>query len=390
MKRLAILGSTGSIGRQTLDIVRSLQDRFEVVGLAGGSNLELLSDQIAEFKPRMVYCLRDDGLADVPTTVRRVSLTDMTTHPDVDLVVVATAGKAGLSPTMAALSVGKTVALANKEVLVMAGHIVAAAVAKGGGTIYPIDSEHSALWQCLVGEIPDLRCCPPVAQVDKGLSQVSRLILTASGGAFRHLGETELITATAEQALAHPVWNMGKKITIDCASMMNKGLEVIEAHWLFGIPYSQINVIVHYESMIHSMVEFVDGSVKAQLGVPDMRLPIQYALTFPERIANPDIPRLDIASWTRFNFISPDFKRFPCLQLAFEAGAKGGTYPAVLCAADEVAVSRFLDGEIGFMQIPSLIENVLSRHSPIETPSLDEVVAVDEWAREEATHWLSR
>lgn len=363
VKRIAILGSTGSIGRQTLDVIRAFPQRFQVVALAAGKNRELLQAQIAEFHPSLVAC---DGL--LPKgSYTLVSLGEIASHHQVDLVVVATAGKAGLGPTLTALRAGKEVALANKEVLVMAGETVMTEARKAGVEIRPVDSEHSALWQCLQGE-------------DR--KAISRLILTASGGPFRHLSLDEMCRVTAEEALRHPTWLMGRKVTIDAATLMNKGMEAIEAHWLFGVPYSQIEIVIHPQSIVHSLAEFVDGSLKAQLGQPDMRLPIQYALTYPQRWANPKLPQL--SSLADLHFSPPDLKRFPCLRLALEAGKAGGTLPSVLCAADEVAVDLFLAERIGFMDIPRLLEGVLGAHSSIVQPTLEDILAADVWARE----WL--
>ena len=363
VKKVAILGSTGSVGVQALDVVRSFPDRIDVTALAAGSNAALLAEQISEFNPK--YASITSG--DLPSGPEHLPIDEIAAHPDVDLVVVATSGKAGLSPTLAAIREGKNVALANKEVLVMAGQIVMAEARKRGVQIYPVDSEHSAIWQCLAGE--------------SGKS-VSQIILTASGGPFRHLSTDQLEKVTAEDALKHPTWSMGKKVTIDSATLMNKGMEVIEARWLFDVPVGRIMVAVHPESIIHSMVEFSDGSVKAQLGMPDMRLPIQYALTYPDRWPNQSLPRIDFDQLKSLNFARPDLARFPCLRLAIEAIAEGGTYPAVLSAADEIAVSLFLDGRIGFMDIPRLVEKTLGGHRSVSDPGLEQVLTADGWARE--------
>jgi 1-deoxy-D-xylulose-5-phosphate reductoisomerase len=354
LKGIAILGATGSIGRQTLEVIRQFPNKFKVVAISG-RNREILSQQIEEFQPKLVNW---GGSAP--------SLEDVATHPEADLVVVATSGRAGLLPTLAAINSRKTVALANKEVLVMAGEIIMAEAKEYGVAILPIDSEHSALWQCLQGE-------------DKG--KISRIILTASGGPFYDLTTEEMERVNVEQALAHPTWRMGKKVTIDSATLMNKGMEVIEAHFLFDVPFSDIQVVIHPQSIIHSMVEFVDGTVKAQLSFPDMRLPIQYALTYPHRLYSP-LPKLNFPQIQNLSFKSPDLGRFPCLRLAIEAGMAGGTYPAALCAADEVAVELFLSRKIGFMDIPKLIEGVLERHHNITHPSLEEILSTDLWARE--------
>jgi len=368
MKRLAILGSTGSIGQQTLEVVRSSGDRFQVIGLGAGRNLPLLERQIEESQPKLVSIAE----ADLTQSLRRpeyelVSLDALASHPDVDLVVIAISGKAGLSPTLAAIEAGKSIALATKEVLVIAGEIATTTAKMYGVEILPIDSEPSAIWQCLRGEE----------------QRVARLILTASGGPFRQFSHEQLATVTSRQALEHPTWKMGKKITIDSATMMNKGFEVIEAHWLFDVPMEKIEAVVHPQSIVHSFVEFVDGSTKAQLSPPDMRLPIQYALFYPERPPS-ELPRLDFANIGPLTFEAPDLERFPCLRLALEAGREGGTYPAVLSAADEVAVELFLEQRIGFLDIATLVEDTLEQHQGIPHPSLEEILAADAWARERA------
>jgi 1-deoxy-D-xylulose-5-phosphate reductoisomerase len=353
-------------------VVRGLRERFRVVGLAAGRNVTLLEEQAREFLPRLISY---EGNERPPRSVISLrgaawsSLQEMAVHPDVDIVVVATAGKAGLSPTLAALAAGKVVALANKEALVMAGKIVAATADRGRGEIRPIDSEHSAIWQCLRGEKK---------------TAVSRLILTASGGAFRDKGPDELRLVTPEQALRHPTWQMGRKITVDSATLLNKGLEAIEARWLFDVPLDRIEIVMHRESVIHSFVEFVDGSLKAQLGLPDMRLPIQYALCYPERLPLPSLPHLDLKQAKALHFEKLDLQRYPCLGLALEAGHRGGTYPAVLAAADEVAVEHFLAGHIRFTDIPLVIEETLDGHDGAPDPGLEEIWAADSWARARA------
>ncbi|UCC90773.1 MAG: 1-deoxy-D-xylulose-5-phosphate reductoisomerase [Dehalococcoidia bacterium] len=366
-KRLAVLGSTGSIGQQTLDVIRALPHRFHIVGLAGGKNIDLLTKQIHEFKPRFVYCQDREALARlVNADYEFLTPEDIARHPQVDVVVIATSGRSGLSPTLAAVKAGKNVALANKESVVMAGEIITTEAKLNESQILPIDSEHSAIWQCLNGETQ------PAAQ----------LILTASGGPFLHYSPAKLSEVTVEQALKHPSWQMGRRVTIDSATLMNKGFEVIEAHWLFDIPFDNIKVLIHPQSIIHSMVEFTDGSIKAQLSYPDMRLPIQYALTYPERLANPRLPRLDWSLINNLTFEHPDLNTFPCLKLAIEAGRKGGTYPAVLCAADEVAVELFLSQRIKFTEIANLIKQALELHQFIPYPTLDEIIAADAWARQ--------
>jgi 1-deoxy-D-xylulose-5-phosphate reductoisomerase len=368
VKRVAVLGSTGSIGQQTLAVIGAFPERFCVVGLAAGKNTDLLAKQIRQFRPRFVYCQNEGALAFIPDGGGEwLELAEMAGHPDVDIVVVATSGKAGLGPTLAAVKAGKVVALANKESLVMAGEIVTGEARLHGARILPVDSEHSAIWQCLEGETPS----------------VARLILTASGGPFRNFTLAQLETVTAEQALGHPTWQMGKKVTLDSATLMNKGLEVIEAHWLFNMPFENIEVVIHPQSIVHSMVEFVDGSIKAQLGCPDMRLPIQYALSYPERLANRQLPRLDWSRLSQLTFEPPDLDTFPCLRLAVEAGKKGGTCPAVVCAADEVAVALFLAQRIKFTDIALLVERALERHQATVHPTLDDIMAADGWAREQ-------
>ncbi len=368
VKQLAILGSTGSIGQQTLEVVRALPHRFRIVGLAAGQNTEQLARQINEFKPSFVYHQAKEGLIPKANiSYELLSLEEIACHPMVDIIVIATSGKAGLTSTLAAVKAGKNVALANKESLVMAGEIITKEAKLNNSRIMPVDSEHSAIWQCLRGENQ-----PP-----------ARLILTASGGPFNHHTPAQLEKVTPEQALKHPSWRMGKKVTIDSATLMNKGLEIIEAHWLFNIPYENISVLIHPQSIIHSMVEFVDGSVKAQLSYPDMRLPIQYALSYPERLLNAQIRKIDWNDVKNLTFEQPDLDTFPCLKLAIEAGRKGGTFPAVLCAADEVAVEAFLTRRIKFTDIASLVKQILAKHKNTLHPTMEEISAADTWARQE-------
>jgi 1-deoxy-D-xylulose-5-phosphate reductoisomerase len=365
IKRVAVLGSTGSIGRQTLEVISTLPHHFSLIGLAAGKNTDLLAKQIDQFQPRFVYY--QDKKAHLPKAEYEfLSLEEIASQPEVDMVVIATSGKWGLKPTLAAVRAGKKIALANKESLVMAGEVITKEAKRKKAQIIPVDSEHSALWQCLEGET----------------GKPARIILTASGGPFLRHSPAQLDKVTAEQALKHPSWEMGRKVTIDSATLMNKGLEVIEAHWLFDMPYDNIKVLVHPQSIIHSMVEFSDGSVKAQLGYPDMRLPIQYALSYPERLANPQLPRLDWETIKELNFEPPNPDIFSCLKLAIEAGKKGGTYPAVLCGADEVAVQLFLAGKIKFTDIPRLVEQALEKHQAIAHPTLEEILAADDWGRE--------
>jgi 1-deoxy-D-xylulose-5-phosphate reductoisomerase len=369
MKRLVILGSTGSIGEQTLAVVRRFPDRLAVLGLAARRQ-EILVQQSREFGPQVVV-IGDDRPRDInfpPGTEvlhGAAALVDLAAHPDADLVVVSTVGRAGLLATLAALRAGKRVCLANKEVLVMAGALVTSTARAHGGTLVPIDSEHSALWQCLVGE--------PAGSVQE-------LLLTASGGALRHLPLQELAAVTPSMALSHPTWKMGTKVTIDSASLMNKGLEVIEAHWLFAVGYDRIRVVLHPTSVVHSLVQFVDGSFKAHLGLTDMRLAIQYALSHPERWAHPEL-QVDLLKLGDLHFAEPDWGRYPCLSLALQAGRQAGTYPAVLCGADEIAVDLFLAGAIRFTAIPVLVERALEQHTAATDPDLEQILAADEWAR---------
>lgn len=370
--KIAVLGSTGSIGQQTLEIVRSLPEKFQVIGLAAGNNLDLLEKQINEFKPRVV-CYNDrkaklkaDGFLLTP-------IEEIAGHPEVDIVVVATSGKAGLSSTLTAIKANKKIALSNKEPLVMAGEIILSDMKNSQGWILPVDSEHSAIWQCMNGET----------------LKPARIMLTASGGPFLRYSPSQLAEVTVQQALNHPSWHMGKKVTIDSATLMNKGLEIIEAHWLFDMPYDKIDILIHPQSIVHSMVEMVDGSWKAQLSQPDMRLPIQYALSYPDRLANPTLPRLDWSQIASLVFEQPNYEIFPCLMLAIEAGKRGGTYPAVLCAADEIAVELFLNNRIPFTGIARIIEQVLAKHQSVDRPELDDILAADDWARMEAARLVN-
>ena len=368
-RNIAILGSTGSIGRSTLDVVAQFPDRFRVTYLTAQRNVEALRLQIERFRPRAVVlgeasdasALR--ALTDGTTEVLSGSegLHEVVSRQDVDLVVSALVGFAGLVPTLQAIEAGKDIALANKESLVVAGALVMREAARHGVRLLPVDSEHSAILQCLQGE--DHR-------------SVERLILTASGGPFRSWDAPRLATVRPEDALAHPTWTMGRKITVDSATLMNKGLEVIEAHWLFGLPGEAIQVVIHPQSIIHSLVQFADGSVKAQLGLPDMKLPIQYALTYPERPAAPH-PRLDLAALGQMSFEAPDLERFPCLALAYQALRAGGSAPAVMNAANEVAVGLFLEGKISFSMIAELVEEALTHHTVVPDPSLEDLLDLD-------------
>jgi len=374
-KRISVLGSTGSIGTQTLDVIRHHPDRFEAVVLAAsGSRIDLLIEQALEFRPKWVAVAREElaGALErqLPDGIRvaagEAGLAQVAAEAGADIVVSAIVGTAGLVPTLAAVGAGIPVALANKESLVAAGHLVMAEAAAKGVPIVPVDSEHSAIFQCLNGE--------PRGAIDK-------LILTASGGAFRNRSREELTDVTPDEALRHPNWAMGAKVTIDSATLANKGLEVMEAHWLFGVPFDAIDVLLHDESVIHSMVQFADGSVMAQLGTPDMRIPIQYALTWPDRLDSP-ARRLDLAEIGRLHFRRADFARFPMLRLAYEAGRTGGTLPAVFNAANETAVQLFLQRKIRFLQIEEIVERVMEAHRIEPHPDLDGVLGADRHARE--------
>jgi 1-deoxy-D-xylulose-5-phosphate reductoisomerase len=378
VKRIAILGSTGSIGRSALAVVDAHPGRLRVVGLAAGANTERFAEQVARYRPATVAMatgaavdrLRATGL---PAGVAvggegRDGLVAVATQPDVDIVLCATSGTDGLEAVLAAIEQGKTLALANKEVLVMAGGLVSEAARAKGVDILPVDSEHNAIHQCLHGRKP---------------GELKRLVLTASGGPFRGRSRSELARVTAEEALRHPTWRMGRKITIDSATLMNKGLEVIEARWLFGVSPDRIDVVVHPQSVVHSLVELVDGSMIAQLGVTDMRLPIQYAFSYPERWESP-LPSLDLAAAGHLEFAPPDARAFPCLGLAYRALEGGRSLPVVLNAANEVAVARFLAGQLGFTEIPRIIETTMNAHRAGEVTTLAAVRAVDAWARSHA------
>jgi 1-deoxy-D-xylulose-5-phosphate reductoisomerase len=378
VKRIAILGSTGSIGRSALAVVDAHPSRLQVAALAAGDNASLLAGQIETYKPRVAAIATADGMDRLRGSLSQggpaqlltgaEGLIAVATHPDVDIVICASAGTAGLEAVLAAIEAGKTIALANKEVLVMAGALVTEAAHRRGVSILPVDSEHNAIHQCVHG---------------RNAGEVRRLILTASGGPFRQLSQPELDRVRPEAALRHPTWQMGRKITIDSATLMNKGLEVIEAHWLFGVDADHIDVVIHPQSIVHSMVELNDGSVIAQLGVTDMRLPIQYACSYPERWETA-LPTLDLARAGRLEFHEPALDRFPCLALAYRALRAGGTLPVVLNAANEVAVEAFLDGKLGFTAIPRVIEKTMNAHEIERVSTIDTVRRVDRWAREQA------
>ncbi|BCA79853.1 1-deoxy-D-xylulose-5-phosphate reductoisomerase [Desulfuromonas sp. AOP6] len=377
MKKISVLGSTGSIGVSTLDIAAAHPDQFQIVALTAGSNLKLLAEQVRRFRPSVVAVLRreDEALlrdmlgAAAPAVLSGLEgLMACAVHDEAQMVVSAIVGAAGLVPTMAAIESGKDIALANKETLVTAGALVMEAIHRKGVKLYPVDSEHSAIFQSLEGH---------------RRTDVRRLILTASGGPFRDKALAELRQVSPADALAHPNWSMGRKISIDSATMMNKGLEVIEAHWLFDLPGDRIDVHIHPQSIVHSMVEYVDGSVIAQLGIPDMKTPIAYALSYPERLPL-NLPALDLCALGSLTFSKPDNQRFACLGLAYEALREGGTAPAVLNAANEVAVEAFLNKELGFLAIPDILRRVLDTHRIAALTHIDEALRADRWGRQAA------
>lgn len=382
MKQIAILGSTGSIGTQTLDVVRQHPEEFSVYALSAHRSLDLLIQQALEFNPAVV-CIADENLyqplrealSDLPIQVMagEKAIAEMVTMPAIDVVVAAMVGYAGLRPTIEAIKANKTIALANKETLVVAGEIICRLAQRHKVSILPVDSEHSAIFQSLVGE---------------NMASVEKLLLTASGGPFRSFTYEQMQDVTAAQALQHPNWEMGAKITIDSASMMNKGFEVIEARWLFDIPAEKIQVLVHPQSVVHSAVQFVDGSVKAQLGTPDMRMPIQYALTYPQRWQS-NVPRLDLFATKQLTFEEPDLQRFPNLRLAYEAMAKGGNMPCVLNAANEVVNLAFREAKCGFLQMSEVIEQTMETIDFIAQPTYEDYVQTDKLARKIATNLLN-
>ncbi|ADU93628.1 1-deoxy-D-xylulose-5-phosphate reductoisomerase [Geobacillus sp. Y412MC52] len=374
MKYISILGASGSIGTQTLDVIRAHPDEFRLAAASVGKNIEAARRLIAEFSPSLVAVADRDAYEVLYREYRgrttivygEEGLIEAAVCPQADVVVTAVVGSVGLVPTLKAIEAGKAIALANKETLVVAGHLVMAAAKRRGVPLLPVDSEHSAIFQCLQGE---------------RMEQVDKLILTASGGSFRDKTRRELAHVTVEEALRHPNWSMGAKITIDSATMMNKGFEVIEAHWLFGLPYERIEVVLHRESIIHSLVQFRDTSVLAQLGTPDMRVPIQYALAYPKRLPLPSAKPLDFISLGALHFAPVDFDRYRCLRLAYEAGKRGGSLPTVLNAANEEAVAAFLAGRIPFLAIEEWIERALERHRPVSDPQLEDIREIDADAR---------
>ena len=385
MKKISILGSTGSIGTQTLDIVTDHPDKFQVVGLATGNNIQLLSEQIRQFRPQIVAINNESQLEDLKSLISDLDYTpiilagkegviEVARYGDSESVVTGIVGCAGLLPTIAAITAGKDIALANKETLIAGGPVVLPLVEKHGVKLLPADSEHSAIFQCLQG-------VPP--------GGLKKIILTASGGAFRDLPVEKLSQVTVADALKHPNWSMGRKITIDSATLMNKGLEVIEAHYLFGVDYNAIDIVIHPQSIIHSLIELQDTSVLAQLGWPDMRLPLLYALSWPERIYT-DWEPLNLVKAGSLTFKEPDHQKYPCMGLAYAAGRAGGAMPAVLNAANEQAVALFLEEKISFLDIPRVIEKVCDRFTihNSSTPSLDDILAADNWARQEVSNCL--
>lgn len=369
-KNIAILGSTGSIGTQTLDVISEYPDRLYPSLLTANRNVDLLIEQALKFKPRRVviaqsdcYSKLHDALAGEPIEVMcgQQAIADAAAADDVDIVVTAMVGYSGLAPTISAIKAGKTIALANKETLVVAGELITRLVKQYGSRLVPVDSEHSAIFQCLVGEDPE---------------SVDKLILTASGGPFRTRPKEELYGVTRADALNHPNWSMGAKVTIDSASMMNKGFEMIEARWLFGIPSERIEIVVHPQSIVHSMVAYSDGSVKAQLGLPDMRLPIRYALNYPERLPSA-CRKMSVADYANLTFEAPDREKFPLLDMAFDAIHRGGNVPCALNAANEIAVAAFLADRIGFMQMPEVVAEAVARNRFIASPTYDDYVATN-------------
>jgi 1-deoxy-D-xylulose-5-phosphate reductoisomerase len=377
MKRLAVLGSTGSIGVNTLDIVGMFENEFTITALSAGTNIRLLKEQIEHFEPKVVSVL-NESLANtlkeeiLPRETEVLfgveGLIQIASLPETDLVVSALVGAAGLIPTISAIKAKKSIALANKESLVMAGKIIVEEARKNGVTILPVDSEHSAIFQALVGRSKD---------------EVNRIILTASGGPFLNLPYEKMKQVTSQEALHHPTWDMGRKVSIDSASLMNKGLEVIEARWLFDISTEKIAVQIHPQSVVHSMVEYIDGSIVAQMGIPDMKIPISYALSYPKRLKL-DLPPLDLNEMDGLTFFPPDVERFPCLSLAYRSMEIGETMPAVLNAANEVAVNSFLEETIKFTDIPEVVEKVMQKHLVRPLTTLDDALRADQWAREQA------
>ena len=372
MRRVAVLGSTGSIGRNTLDVIASHRDRLQLIGVAARSRTELLAQQLSQFEPPLVAVWGEEKARELSRLTGRTSiltgiegLTHLATHPEVDVVVVATSGRDALIPLIRAIQAGKRIALASKELLVMAGELMTRLVQEHGTSLVPIDSEHAALFQCLQGV---------------SRSAVMRLIITGSGGPLWGMAASQMSAVTRTQVLAHPKWQMGPKITVDSATLMNKGLEVIEAHWLFDMPLERLQIVVHPEAVVHAMIECVDGTLLAQLSPCDMRLPIQYALSFPERW-EARLPRLSLTQMGALHFVEPDLEQFPCLRVALEAASVGGSACTVLNGANDTAVHAYLEGQVAFVEIPRVIAETLEQHAPIAHPTLEDILAVDAWAR---------
>lgn len=362
--RISILGSTGSIGTQALEVIEKLKDKFEIIALAGGSNTELLTQQALKFKPKYICANKEIKIDGIKTLYSSEGLEEICSNKENDIILVAVSGKIGLKPTLKAIENGINIALANKETLVMAGDIVMQKAKEAGVKIIPVDSEHCAIHQCI-----------------KNLSQVEKLIITASGGPFLHKSVEDMKNATVDEALAHPRWNMGRKITVDSATLMNKGLEIIEAHHLFNMPYEKIDVVVHPQSIVHSAIEYKDGSVIAQLGLPSMHIPIQYAITYPEKFEGIKSKSFSFSEIARLDFEKPDFKKFPSLNMAYSAGKEGGSATVCLNAANEEAVFAFLDGKIKLYDIYSITEKMMNRHKVLKTPSMDEIFEIDKEIR---------
>lgn len=369
-RKISIIGSTGSIGTQALEVIEKLADKFEIIALAGGNNVDLLKKQIEKFHPKFVYAAKPISVDGVKTLT---SLDEIATNKDNDIILVACSGRVGLRPTLKAIENGIDIALANKETLVMAGDIVMKKAREYGVKIVPVDSEHCAIHQCI-----------------KDINQVDKLIITASGGPFLHKSVDDMKKATVEETLHHPRWNMGKKITVDSATLMNKGLEIIEAHHLFGFDYDNIEVVVHPQSVVHSAIEYKDGSVIAQLGLPSMHIPIQYAITYPERFEGIKSHSFSFAEIARLDFEKPDFEKFPTVKLAYWAGKQGGTATVCLNAANEEAVFAFLDGKIKLYQIYEITKKMLDEHDIIKNPTIDEIFEVDKIVREKTIDYIAK
>jgi len=368
-RKISILGSTGSIGRQALEVIEKLHDKFEIIALTGGSNTELLNTQIRKFKPKYAYCNDCKKLEGA----KYLPLEEICSNKENDIILVAVSGKIGLKPTLTAIENGIDIALANKETLVMAGDIVMQKAKDFGVKIIPVDSEHCAIHQCI-----------------KNISQVEKLIITASGGPFLHKTIEDMKNSTVEQALAHPRWNMGKKITVDSATLMNKGLEIIEAHHLFNMPYDKIDVVVHPQSIVHSAIEYKDGSVIAQLGLPSMHIPIQYAIAYPERYEGIKSKSFSFADIARLDFEKPDFEKFPSLNMAYSAGKEGGSSTVCLNASNEEAVFAFLDNKIRLYDIYKIVETMMNKHNIVKTPTIDDIFEIDSEIRKQTKEIISK